>query len=324
MKLISLGKIDKKFFLFLFLYIIISSLMFSIGLYIDNEENNKIENILLNRIINYSCFIFYILPEYIIKNKSSTSKQENDEKNINDYKNQIIYLQYNKPKIMNTKSYLYLLFLLSLNYIIDFGLDVCSVIYSENYKLFLNEFQIAICIFYFYLIFRILDKMTFYRHQYLSFLMIFFIDLIRFFFLIFLIKRINFDFPSDLLSLIPLIVIPAIRSFQFYLMKRYMQYKYLSPFFLIFLLGLVYVFISIILLPIFLNIDCGTKIKPLLCEIQDVSTLNVILNILSAILLTFVNFLWLKTIDTFTVYHILIYFSYDIFISDISDLIFNF
>ena len=69
MKFISLGKINKKIFLLLFIYIIIISLNNSIISLIKSEEKYQIGNIILRYIINFSSFLLYILPEYIIKKK---------------------------------------------------------------------------------------------------------------------------------------------------------------------------------------------------------------------------------------------------------------
>ena len=225
---------------------------------------------------------------------------------------------------MSIKNYIYLILILSLNYKIIVAVNICSIIYDENFQLLLNELLVFIYIFYFYLIFRIFHKMRFYKHQCFSSLMIIFTDLIRFFIFIFLINKINFDFPYDLLSLIPLIIVPAIQALQFYLIKRYMRYYYLSPFFILFLMGLVFLIISIILLPIFLTIDCGEKMKPYFCEIQKTSAIEIIINIIKGILFSVSEFFIVKTINDFTLFHILIFFSLETFIGDIVGFISNY
>ena len=124
---------------------------------------------------------------------------------------------------MSIKNYIYLIFILSLYYIIIVAINIC-LIYVKNFRLLFYELLIVMYFFYFYLIFRIFHKMHFYKHQCFSSLMIIFTDLIKFFIFIFLINEINFDFPNDLLSLIPLIIVPAIPALPFYLIKRYMRY----------------------------------------------------------------------------------------------------
>jgi hypothetical protein len=168
--------------------------------------------------------------------------------------------------------------------------------------------------------------MIFYKHQYLSFLIIFFIDFIRCLFVIIIINRDNYDFPHDLISISALLVLAAIGSFEYYIMKKYMQYKYLSPFLAIFMKGLVFAIISIIALPIFLNMDCKEKFKPIICEIRikNADILDIILYVFKAIISSFVAFLKFKTMDDFTMFHILIYSSFDTFLNDIIDLCINF
>ena len=153
-------------------------------------------NLILKMLINYSFYLLYIIPEYIIKRKSSKTKEKSNEKHENN-NNKVIYLHTDATKKMSLKNYLYLLFLLLLYFIYIFGMSICSIIYDENFKFLSNEFQNIMYIFCFYLLLRILHKTIFYKHQYLSFIIIFLIDLTRFFFFLFLIKEINFDFPYD-------------------------------------------------------------------------------------------------------------------------------
>ena len=323
MKLISLGKINKKIFLIIFLYIISQSINIPIYLFFE-KENDKKENLILQNIYNFSFLIFNIIPEYIIKKKLSIEgKKYNDKHENTNNNNEIVYLHSNIDEKMSIKNYMYLIFILFLNYIIIVAIKICSN-YFKYFQLFSNELLIVIYIFYFYLIFRIFHKMHFYKHQCFSSLMIIFTDLIKFFIFIFLINKINFDFPYDLLPLIPLIIVPAIPALQFYLIKRYMRYYYLSPFFILFLMGLVFLIISIILLPIFLTIDCGEKMKHHFCEIQETSAIEIIINIIKGILFSVSEFFIVKTIYNFTLFYILIFFSIDTFIVDIMSIISNY
>ena len=73
-------------------------------------------------------------------------------------------------------------------------------------------------------------------------------------------------------------------------------------------MGLVFLIISTILLPIFLTIDCVEKMKPYFCEIQKTSTKEIIINIFKGILFSVSEFFIFKTINDFTLFHILIFF----------------
>ena len=325
MKFISLGKINKKIFLLLFIYIIIISLNNSIISLIKSEEKYQIGNIILRYIINFSSFLLYILPEYIIKKKSSISvkkdKQKQKQENGN---NRVVYLYSNTSKKMSLKNYLILFLIFLLHYIlIIFGPEIYLIIYGDKFKIFSNEFIVPISLLFLYLIFRILHKMNFYKHQYLSFLIIFFFDLMKFLVFIFAIKikEINFNLSYDLLYLIPLIIYVLIGSIQIYLIKRYLYNKYFSPFFVIFIEGIVFEIISIILLPIFLNVECGKDLQPILCEMKSVSSLAIILNIFQGILVSIKEFLRIKILDDFTVFHIMILDSIGILVDDIYSLI---
>ena len=133
MKLISFGKINKKIFLLIFLYLISQSIFTSINLFFEKEKN-KIENLILQNIINYSCLIFNILPEYIIKKKLSTEGKKYNDKHENTNNNtEIVYLHSNIDEKMSIKNYIYLILILSLYYIIIVAVNICSIIYDKNF-----------------------------------------------------------------------------------------------------------------------------------------------------------------------------------------------
>ena len=303
MKFISLGKINKKIFLLLFIYIIIISLNNSIISLIKSEEKYQIGNIILRYIINFSSFLLYILPEYIIKKKSSISvkkdKQKQKQENGN---NKVVYLYSNTSKKMSLKNYLILFLIFLLHYIlIIFGPEIYLIIYDDKFKIFSNEFIVPISLLF----------------------LIFFFFFLKFLVFIFAIKikEINFNLSYDLLYLIPLIIYVLIGSIQIYLIKRYLYNKYFSPFFVIFIEGIVFEIISIILLPIFLNVECGKDLQPILCEMKSVSSLAIILNIFQGILVSIKEFLRIKILDDFTVFHIMILDSIGILVDDIYSLI---
>ena len=327
MKLISIGKIDRKFILFLFIYLFLDIIILTIDLLLKDKDIIKEENLFLKNIIYYSCYLFYLVPEFIIKKISTTRRNKEEEKLLKkNSTDKIVYIYTDSAKTMSYKNFLYLFLIEFINYIFIIGMGVCPILYNDFFKLCSNEFQSVMYMFYFHLIFRIAHKMIFYKHQYLSFLIIFFIDFIRCLFVIIIINRDNYDFPHDLISISALLVLAAIGSFEYYIMKKYMQYKYLSPFLAIFMKGLVFAIISIIALPIFLNMDCKEKFKPIICEIRikNAEILDIILYVFKAIISSFVAFLKFKTMDDFTMFHILIYSSFDTFLNDIIDLCINF
>ena len=76
MKLISLGKIDKKFFLIILLYLTISIINSIISFYFRKNENAQIKNIILIKLLNSFCYIFFGIPEYIMRKKYFKKNKE--------------------------------------------------------------------------------------------------------------------------------------------------------------------------------------------------------------------------------------------------------
>ena len=89
MKLISLGKIDEKFFLYIYVYIVIKVLLNSISAFLKSTEV-YIKNLPLILIINNSSNIFFGIPEYFIS--KALSKKAIKEKEHTKTDNKIKYL----------------------------------------------------------------------------------------------------------------------------------------------------------------------------------------------------------------------------------------
>ena len=101
MKLISLGNLNKKFLLYLLAFIIIVIAYNLVAvLYLNkNIADNQI-SIPLNIIIRYSFYIIFIIPEILIKKKTSKEKNEKHKNEIIDKK--IVYIYKHPSK--NRKS----------------------------------------------------------------------------------------------------------------------------------------------------------------------------------------------------------------------------
>ena len=323
MKLISFGKIEKKFYILLILHIIINVIFVLYRLYFDKNPTEIVNNISLNNIITYFLSISFCIPEYMMRKKVLKEKGRNNENIFN--KNKIIYLfrfQYNKIDIKNI---IRLIIFLLLYYAFYFGYNIYRTIYSEHFKFANNFSNCIIDIVYLYLIYRFIYKTIFYKHQNLSMLILILTGLIRFFFRCFVIKRISFDFPNDLFSLIPLIIYPFFESIEYYLFELFMKYKYFSPLFISFTVGIINVITSFILLFIFLNIDCGnSKICILLTELPNISIYSILLYILQSILFSIMYFIIFKIIYDYSVFHVITYFSFADLLNNILMLILDY
>ena len=249
------------------------------------------------------------------------SKQENDNKDnnsINNSNNKIQYLFYYQPKRINKNNILFgILFFLSY-YIYSILCDIFINSKKELTKLGTNEYYNALDIFYLYLIFRFKHKTIFYRHHNLSLFILLFVLLLLYFLKLFLFKDITFDYPDDLICLISLIIFPLFDSYQNYFLKYIMMYYYFSPFLVCFLMGSINISLSLILLIIFINIDCGNSVVCLaISEIQNISGYAILLYILKSFINSVIFFLRLLVMNEYSLFHIIILFIFLLLGNDI-------
>ena len=142
----------------------------------------------------------------------------------------------------------------------------------------------------------------------------------------FYIQKQEFIFPDDLLSLIILIIYPIPYSLTFYVPYKYMKYDYYSHFFICFISGLINIICSIITLSIFLSINCEeTSIFYGYCRTnKNIKGYSIIIYIFQSILYALIFFMQMKILNDYTVFHIMLFFSITVFISNISNIILDF
>ena len=327
MKIISLGKIDKKFYISLILYIIIFVIVVVVSYFFEKNENNNLTNLELNKIIIFGFCIFFGIPEYI--NRKSLNKKSSDKRGIKSNKNSITYIFRFKYREIDYKKFLILILFLLLNYICDFGTDIYYRANSHHYKLLLSKDSTNIIyVVYLFIIFRPFQKINFYKHQYLSLLVIIIMELIRYFIGLFIIQKVSFDFPYDLFCLIPLLLFPLFDIIHFYVINWYMKNNYYSPFLICFLIGFINSLLSLIILFCFyfININCGgNKICLSLSEIGILTHWYYIFYyIFESVWYGIVNFLIFAIINYFTIFHLIIIFYFNALFSNLFQLFENF
>ena len=152
--------------------------------------------------------------------------------------------------------------------------------------------------------FRVFHKILFYKHQYISLIIIILTGLARFF-------RVFENFfhvrgkKIDFLTLGFIILLPLIDSVKIYIIQKYMKYNYYSPYFILFLIGIIYLIISLIILIIFKNINCSTDVCKSLSEINiDANkAVNYILIIFYGLFYGLEHFIKFYTMYTFSAFH---------------------
>lgn len=87
------------------------------------------------------------------------------------------------------------------------------------------------------------------------------------------------------------------------------MYYYFSPFFVCCLMGIVYISLSLILLIIFINIDCGNSVVCIaISEIQNISGYAILLYILKSFINSVIFFLRLLVMNEYSLFHIIVLF----------------
>ena len=332
--LIAIGKINIRFLVYSLSYIItqilLNSITFSFKL---KFVDLKIKNIPLILIITHSSLIFFIIIECRVR--KLFNKKETNENELKDgkRKGKELKLIYNKSKKVNIKGQLNLILMILLELIYDTSLLAYQKKEEEQSELVIAEIYKFMDILFLLIFFRVFHKILFYKHQYISLIIIILTGLSRFF------RVFEYFFHEEgkefgIITLGFIILLPLIDSVKIYIIQKYMKYNYYSPYFILFLIGVTYLIVSLIILIIFKNINCSTEICKSLSEINIASNkvVNYILIILYSLFYGLEHFIKFYTMYTFSAFHYIlistfgeiIQFGYKMILNfDTTDLIVN-
>jgi hypothetical protein len=332
--LIAIGKINIRFLVYSLSYIItqilLNSITFSFKL---KFVDLKIKNIPLILIITHSSLIFFIIIECRVR--KLFNKKETNENELKDgkRKGKELKLIYNKSKKVNIKEPLNLILMILLELIYDTSLLAYQKKEEEQSELVIAEIYKFMDILFLLIFFRVFHKILFYKHQYISLIIIILTGLARFF------RVFEYFFHEEgkefgIITLGFIILLPLIDSVKIYIIQKYMKYNYYSPYFILFLIGVTYLIVSLIILIIFKNINCSTEICKSLSEINIESNkvVNYILIILYSLFYGLEHFIKFYTMYTFSAFHYIlistfgeiIQFGYKMILNfDTTDLIVN-
>ena len=158
-----------------------------------------------------------------------------------------------------------------------------------------------------FIFFRVFNKTRFYKHQYISLIIIIIMGLIKFGY-----KIINNKIYLDFYLIGFFIILPLLDSINIYFVQKFLTHDNFSPFFICFVTGIVYLLLSIPIFGIFYFIECGdSEICRLLTnQVQSFDTKTAIIvymtNIFNSIFYSLQHFIKFLTIDKFTVFHFII------------------
>ena len=273
----------------------------------------------------HGLLIFFIIFECRLR-KSFSDVDKEEEKETYEINNQRIIYIFNNPRRTgrNINQFLILILMIFLDYIYDSGLMYYQINNEQNSELVFGEINKFFDVFFLFLIFRIFHKILFYKHQYLALLIIIIIGFVKFF------SNILYDEESrqiiinnfDFSIIILILFFPIIDSIKIYFLQKYMVYNYYSPYFISFLIGIIYLFISTIVMLIFNNIDCEHEICKNLSnkEIKVPNVAQIFLFLFYSIFYGSEHFMELLTINNFTAFHSILIVIFGEFINSIFSL----
>ena len=306
MKLISIGKLDIKFLLYTFIYLLVI-LLLNISSFILNYKKFATDNIPGILIITHCSLLFYIIPHFLVKKSFSDN---NKQKNVKKDNNQKINYLVSNSEPFSIKQFLILVIMLILEYIYDAGLIYFQKENENESELVFGEIFKFMDTLYLFIFFRKFHKIIFYRHQYISLFIIILMGLIKFSSKILFIFILDSDnkteldyFKFYLLSFI--LVFPFIDSINIYFLQKYIVYKYYSPYFICFLIGIIYLIISVPIFFIFHDKDNSGFIKYLSSNIDLTDTSTIITIIFYSIFYSLYHFVKLLIIDKFSIFHLI-------------------
>lgn len=317
MRIISIGNIDKKFLIFSLIYVIII-----VALNILSLTFRKIKlrpsNIPLILIMSHGFLIFFVIFECILKKSMKKKVKEeiiNKRNNIDEEsEKKLIFNDSNKVDI---KNFFILVFMIILELAYDTGLLCYQKVKHDQSELVLGEIYKFMDILFLLILFRCFHKIIFYRHQFISLIVVIVTGFSRFFQVFE-----NFfgegDDDSvnknlDYMTLGFIILLPIIDSIKIYVIQKYMKYNFYSPYFICSLIGIIYSIISLVILIIFRNKDCSKddNICKSLSEIKiDNNILNYILLILYGFIYASEHFVKFYIMYSFSAFHLILLSSF--------------
>jgi len=241
-KCISFGYFNKEYFIIFFIFLITASIEFLLIIYIDKLTNNKTKirtNKLLSPTLTYIgqflCFIPLIISKKYNRKKSLYSNKNN--KSINESSIEIKYI-YNNSEHITCKSKILIIIVCILllvndiiNILISFLIEIGSISYNQNF--YFMEFLLL------FLISKYIFKLNYYKHQNYSIIFIILFGLLKYLIKLYSENYINYKSKEVILVLFLQIVHACIDSYIIGNIKILMESKYLSPYLICSIIGLI-------------------------------------------------------------------------------------
>ena len=306
---ISFGKLELKYFFYCVLYVILEIYMYYFIYY--DHENIIEKHYLLHSFCFFLGYLLNIIP-FWISHKKSKGKEKPLTNKLNKENSYSIDYIYNEPNENNLpkKEILKILFicliLLLADIIENIGYKIENNVYSEikyNDDYFFIEYIIIFVV-------PKLDKEVYYKHQYISFLILILVEVIKniYFFIRKLYKN------TRIISIVLNIIYSILYAIYYLYIKGLMKYKYISPYKCNFMIGVINVPIIILISFIIYFTSLGNNknyyyydnISDLFKNIGNINAKNIILLIFAPFVFGMYAFILIKIIYDYSIFHIYI------------------
>ena len=319
---ISFGKLELKYFFYCVLYIIIE-IYIDYFIYSDEEKIISVHN-LFHSFCFFLGYLLNFIPAWIVHIKSKTTKKPIKNK-LKEENNLSIEYIYNKPyeKYLSTKDVIIFLFVsfipLLADIIENIGDKIEYIDYSEEKKY--NDNYIFIEFFIVFLVSKI-GKEVYYKHQFIPFFILILVEVIKYIYLF--IEKLSIVFNP--ISIILNIIYCIFYAFYFLYIKKLMNNKFISPYKFNYMIGIINV--PIIILTYFIisltpygnsnNEYYYDNIFKLFTDLGNINATNMVILISFPFIYGIYQFIVIKTIYDYSIFHMYIPFLIHYFIDNIS------
>ena len=301
-KYISFGYFDKKYFIIFIIFLITTFIEYFLLFYNDKITNyrtkirtNKLLLPTLAYIGQFLCFIPLIISKKYNNKKSST---KNYKSSI-----EIKYIFNNSGNLITFKNII-LIIIICILLLINNIISLLSSHLIKIGKILFNQTFYFIDYLLLFLISKFIFKLNYYKHQYYSIAFIILFGLLKYLIKLFTERNLNYNYKEVILVLMLQIIHAFIDSYSTGNIKILMEYKYLSPYFISSIIGIINGLIAIICYFIATYFPCNNDF----CELiyNNKRYFDNIYSIFDDIYPTEI-FLYIYTIFQSGIYQILIY-----------------
>ena len=329
---ISFGQLELKYFFYCVLFVSIEMYIYYFIFHKEEEEKLISDHYLINSFCFFLGYLLNFIPALIIHIKSKAKEKPIINK-LEDEKNHSIEYIYNKPydNYLSTKDIIKFLLICLILIIADFieteGIIIDISLDKNNENEIDNKIDNKYNDSYFFMeyiiifLVSIFTKEVYYKHQYISFFILFLFEVIKFIYFV-----IDKSHEYHNISFFLNIIYSILYAIYFLYIKNIMKYKFISPYKCNFMIGIINVPIIILIYFIISLTPLGNdkseyyydNIFKFFKDLGNFETKGLIKLISLPIVYGIYQFIVIKTIYDYSIFHMYIPFLIEYFLENIT------